>query len=296
MPRRHLESRCLGFCPHLSAHEVLLATVQRPEQDGNVPELQQLHNLRRYIRGQLFLRSPASDFRSIPIGDLNLLAEVGSTDIIEYQDMRRQKTGALIRRVPAVVGKRQIHQARVFGSQETMTVVIYNGHDFEKAGRNVLCGRLLPTHPRYSGERKWEYVRRTVSNLIQGVLPVETVRHIHRNSPLASAYLEYTLPQCRNLNAATTHWNRKTGVWLYDLDSPDYDAWICVSTGRLCIDIGATSSTPPLLMAPLLDNPIADGLLVTSGTAAFEATLLTKMVLNDIHTVLCNGSNPRSFF
>lgn len=52
--------------------------------------------------------------------------------------------------------------------------------------------------------------------------------------------------------AAAAHLNLQAGVWLYDLDGPDYDVWICMSTGRLCIDLGATSSTKVLLAAPTL--------------------------------------------
>jgi hypothetical protein len=40
----------------------------------------------------------------------------------------------------------------------------------------------------------------------------------------------------------------------------------------------------------VLDDPVADRLLVTSSVAAFEAMLLTEMVLNDIHMVLCYGT------
>jgi hypothetical protein len=66
--------------------------------------------------------------------------------------------GVLIRRVPAVVGRRQIHQARIFGSQETMTAVIYDGPDFEKASHNVLPGGCMLIYPWYSGGRKWKCV------------------------------------------------------------------------------------------------------------------------------------------
>jgi hypothetical protein len=100
------------------------------------------------------------DFRSIPLGDLNLLSEVGKADIIEYRDVRRQKTGALIRRVPVVVGRQRIHQARIFGSQEMMTAVIYDGPGFEKVTPIFSPDWCMLIYLWYSGGPKWKCVRR----------------------------------------------------------------------------------------------------------------------------------------
>ncbi|KAJ7435601.1 hypothetical protein B0H11DRAFT_673360 [Mycena galericulata] len=173
-----------------------------------------------------------------------------------------------------------------------MTAVIYDGPDFEKWRKEV----EMRERCRHSLILQLFGITRSarVNGLIyhDGVLPVEKVRDTHRNSPLASAYLEYTL--CRDLNAAAAYWNSQTGVWLYDFDSPDYTAWIRMSTGRLCVDVGATSPTPPLLMAPALDTAVADSLLVTSGAAGFETALLAEMALDDIHTILCYGIVSRS--
>ncbi|KAJ7637458.1 hypothetical protein B0H17DRAFT_1149472 [Mycena rosella] len=63
--------------------------------------------------------------------DLNILSEIGKEDIVEYREVRGRRTGALIQRLSRVVGSRRIHQVRLFGSQETMTAVIYEGPDFE---------------------------------------------------------------------------------------------------------------------------------------------------------------------
>ncbi|KAJ6565898.1 hypothetical protein DFH09DRAFT_463023 [Mycena vulgaris] len=109
---------------------------------------------------------------------------------------------------------------------------------------------------------------------------------MHRRSPLASAYLEYTLS--RDLNAAASHWNRMTGVWLYDFDSPGYAPWIRESTGHLCIDVGATSTSAPA-HAAALDDPVADVVCLTSGSKNIEQALLSEMELDDIHTILCYG-------
>jgi hypothetical protein len=77
-------------------------------------------------------------------------------------------------------------------------------------------------------------------------------------------------------------------VWLYDLDSPGYAPWIRTSTGRLCIDVGATSAAVRTITAAALDAPIADGILLTAGAPHQIATMLmSEMELDDIHTILC---------
>jgi hypothetical protein len=101
------------------------------------------------------------EFRSIRLGDLNLLSEVGKEDVIEYRDVRRRKTGALVQRVKIVAGTRKILQVRIFGSQETMTAVIQDGPDFEKEGgyfRSFISTHFLLVN---SGKMMWSSVRLT---------------------------------------------------------------------------------------------------------------------------------------
>jgi hypothetical protein len=75
------------------------------------------------------------DFRIIRLGDLNLLQEIDKQDIVEDQEVRRKRTSAVVRRAPVIVGARRIHRARIYGSQETVTAVVYEGSDFEKVRR-----------------------------------------------------------------------------------------------------------------------------------------------------------------
>ncbi|KAJ7174093.1 hypothetical protein C8R43DRAFT_635402 [Mycena crocata] len=87
--------------------------------------------------GTFEIRNPQSpedrsDYRTIRPGDLNLLTEIGKEDIVEYHEVRRQRTGALVRRHKVIVGTRRIHQARIFGNPERVTVVVYKGPQFDK--------------------------------------------------------------------------------------------------------------------------------------------------------------------
>lgn len=82
-------------------------------------------------------RSPLP-FHSIRLGDLNLLTEIGMEDVVEYRDVRRRRTGALIRRQQFTVGTRRIYQAQVLGNPRSLTAVIYQGTDFEKVDPTYL--------------------------------------------------------------------------------------------------------------------------------------------------------------
>jgi hypothetical protein len=54
------------------------------------------------------------------------------------------------RRVPKVVGFREVHQARIYGSQEEFTAVMYQGSNFEKASYILVlvrCPQTIPAAP-----------------------------------------------------------------------------------------------------------------------------------------------------
>ncbi|KAJ7242700.1 hypothetical protein C8J57DRAFT_1477395 [Mycena rebaudengoi] len=81
--------------------------------------------------------SHESDFRHVRLGDLNLLNEVATQAIVEYQEIPHKRTGVVKPRVPEVVGVRRIHLAHVIGLQEDFTAVVYEGSDFEKNSRST---------------------------------------------------------------------------------------------------------------------------------------------------------------
>ncbi|KAJ7792744.1 hypothetical protein B0H13DRAFT_2689746 [Mycena leptocephala] len=53
-------------------------------------------------------------------------------DVVERRPVHRKKTGAVVRHVEVVVGTRRIYRARIFGSQDPMTAVVYNDAQFEQ--------------------------------------------------------------------------------------------------------------------------------------------------------------------
>ncbi|KAJ7462951.1 hypothetical protein FB451DRAFT_1404111 [Mycena latifolia] len=69
--------------------------------------------------------SPRSDFRSIRLGDLNLLKQVGAVQTLKSDVIDRRGEMSVVRNV--VVGTRRVYRARIFGSQDPMTAVVYEG-------------------------------------------------------------------------------------------------------------------------------------------------------------------------
>jgi hypothetical protein len=87
----------------------------------------------------------SSDFRTIRMGDLDFLEEVGKEDIVEYREFRRRRTGTVVRRIPVVVGARRIYRARIFGVPDTVTAVVYDDPNFESVrvySTVTLCRRV----------------------------------------------------------------------------------------------------------------------------------------------------------
>jgi hypothetical protein len=51
---------------------------------------------------------------------------VTKQNIVEYREIPHKRTGVVKRRVKQVVEYRKVHQARIHGSQEEFTVVVYH--------------------------------------------------------------------------------------------------------------------------------------------------------------------------
>ncbi|KAF8148532.1 hypothetical protein K438DRAFT_948987 [Mycena galopus ATCC 62051] len=131
------------------------------------------------------------DFRSIRLCDLNLLSEIGKQEIVEYHEVRRRKTGALVRRDRDVVGTRRIYQARVLGRQEILTAVIYQGIDIEKWTTEAKKHETF-RHPSLV-QLYGVTVSRAINALIytDALISLRDVREFHENSPLGSTYVEW---------------------------------------------------------------------------------------------------------
>jgi hypothetical protein len=73
----------------------------------------------------------------VKLGDLNLLDEIDKHDVVEWRPVHRKKKGVVVRYLKVAVGARRIYRARIFGSQDPMTAVVYNGAQFEQVRHHV---------------------------------------------------------------------------------------------------------------------------------------------------------------
>ncbi|KAJ7930675.1 hypothetical protein B0H13DRAFT_2309298 [Mycena leptocephala] len=102
-----------------------------------------LENCRDFtIQGGAFnigttVEQPQGDFRVVKLGDLNLLDEIDKHNVAEWRPVYRKKTGVVVQHIKVVVGARRVYRARIFGSQDPMTAVVYNDAQFEQASPHL---------------------------------------------------------------------------------------------------------------------------------------------------------------
>src|ERR1700761_831545 len=91
------------------------------------------------------------EFRFIRRGDINLLSYVGENEIVEYRAVRRKGRSGTVR---VVTGTRETYHARIFPSQDTFTVVKYNGSSFTKVGLLFFWFRFMYAYHLYLVENR----------------------------------------------------------------------------------------------------------------------------------------------
>ncbi|KAJ7279281.1 hypothetical protein C8J57DRAFT_131838 [Mycena rebaudengoi] len=135
--------------------------------------------------------SDENDFPTIKLGHLKLVEEVVKQNIVEYRKVLHKKTRVVKQHVPEVVGVRRIYVARVHGSQEDFTAVVYEGSDFEKH-RAHAEQREEFRHPsliQLFGVTSSTRLKALIYH--DGLMPLDEVRQMHQQSLLRSAYVEY---------------------------------------------------------------------------------------------------------
>jgi hypothetical protein len=68
---------------------------------------------------------------------LNLLDEIDKQNVVEWCPVHHRRTGAVVRHIKVLVGTRRVYRARIFGSQDPMTAVVYNDAQFEQASPHL---------------------------------------------------------------------------------------------------------------------------------------------------------------
>ncbi|KAJ7804512.1 hypothetical protein B0H14DRAFT_1616330 [Mycena olivaceomarginata] len=151
------------------------------------------HPESRSSRTRRALTNPSflANFHRVRLGDLKLISEIGKEEIVEYHEVRRRKTGALIRRNKVVVGERRRFEASVSGRPETLTAVVYKDTNIDKWRIEV------EKHETFRHPSLVQLYGVTVSPAnyaliyTDALIPLRDVRELHANSSLASTYVEY---------------------------------------------------------------------------------------------------------
>ncbi|KAJ7652273.1 hypothetical protein B0H17DRAFT_1215017 [Mycena rosella] len=153
-------------------------------------------------------RSPPSDFRSVQLGDLNLLTQMGKEEALTSDVVERRGPGLVQRK--AIVGTRKVYRARIFGSQDPMMAVVYEGSQFEKWKAEAERHQSVRYGHPFINSAAYNYTPRSLPFVLQlfgvtesrGVnaliyydelITITQFRQLHRGSLLVSEYIEYQM-------------------------------------------------------------------------------------------------------
>ncbi|KAJ7882655.1 hypothetical protein B0H13DRAFT_2278283, partial [Mycena leptocephala] len=228
--------RSLSFSTHLIQWS--LFNPESPSEFSMSAGLQEtrvaaLDNCRDFtIQGGTFnvsttVEQSLGDFRIVKLGDLNLLDEIDKHNVVERRPVHHRRTGAVVRHIKVVVGTRRIYRARIFGSQDPMTAIVYNDPQFEQRMVEAHRGQQF-RHPHLA-----QFFGLGCSASVNALI-YHDVEKLHAGSTLASYYFRSETTQY--FYAAGSYWKEITGGRFYDLPGT---AWIRRSTGKLCMDVGS---------------------------------------------------------
>ncbi|KAJ7899829.1 hypothetical protein B0H13DRAFT_2029329, partial [Mycena leptocephala] len=195
-----------------------------------------------------------SGFRTIPLGDLELLDEIQLNDvstIVSRQPGRCSVTRLLIAPL------RRTYSARVSGRKSDMTVAVYQGQNAEEEWRRDVNKYSGVRHPKFlqvygvSGSRS---LYATVFH--DDLIPLQEIYSLCQRSSLATAYLHALFGQ--ELWDAETYIHSIAGTYLHH---GSYTPWMRHSTGRLCVDLSPTTADRPIPpLSSLVDAAITGAL------------------------------------
>ncbi|KAJ6576868.1 hypothetical protein DFH09DRAFT_1276322 [Mycena vulgaris] len=168
-----------------------------------------------------------SDFRMIPMGDLDLREEI-----------RQRHRSGVVYRGEGRASVRRVYSARIYGSDSKMTVAVYQGKNAEEEWREDISQYSWLLHP----------------NLVQ-LFATATSAGIHAAVFYGDLMpVENLVDKYRGCHQSTVHLYHYFGTKFSDVDRYMYSAfgaylvssectmWIRCSTGQLCVDLTPSTS------------------------------------------------------
>ncbi|KAF7340336.1 hypothetical protein MVEN_01952800 [Mycena venus] len=209
------------------------------------------------------------NFRYVNLGDLILYDEIDKQNVVERRPIYRKKTGALIRHLELVVGTRRVYRARIYKCQDPMT----RRAEVQKAQqyRHPLLAELF-------GFTCSAGVNALIYH--DDMMTISQIRKMHTQSALASFYIKYNMWQ--HFCAAHFYWQENTGASFLLLPGT---AWIRLSTGKLCLDIGDGVESCNSIGSGLLGYIEAELPSFKLTESELHAKLLCALKLDEFHTI-----------
>ncbi|KAF7377032.1 hypothetical protein MSAN_00121300 [Mycena sanguinolenta] len=178
-----------------------------------------------------------SDFRMIPMGDIDLRHEIRMDKYTGVSYFQRQR--ACVRRM---------HSAKaIIASQKSrVTVVIYQGNDAELEWRRKIAKYMALRHPnivQICGAASTGGIHAMLFN--DDLIPVQEILDRHRDSHFSTVYIHacYNQDFTEAFKYIHSEFQQGLGLWGYTL-------WIRHSTGRLCTELTPTDDTSPISVNP----------------------------------------------
>ncbi|KAJ7930646.1 hypothetical protein B0H13DRAFT_2264041, partial [Mycena leptocephala] len=229
--------RC-GPAPPTNLRAVLMFSGSLPSRIGMT--LQSRHAVERPQGSEISpipsyqpIHSPA-DFRVVKLDDLNLLDEISKYNVVERRAIHHKRTGIVVRHIEKVVGTRRIYRARVVGIQDPMTAA--RMAKAQKYDRGIAKRKNAHNFGRWFC---FSFFGLTCSAGLKVVIyhdemmTISQFEKLHAKSDLASRYFKHEIS--RHFYAANAYWEETTGENFFSLPGT---AWIRLSTGKLCMDVG----------------------------------------------------------
>ncbi|KAJ7619802.1 hypothetical protein DFH06DRAFT_72825 [Mycena polygramma] len=215
--------------------------------------------------------SVPSDYRMIPLGDIDLQREICLDN----------KTSVVSRRRPGFPGRR-VYSAKFKG--QNVTVAIYQGPGTEEKWRQYMRKYTSLRHPniiQIYRAASLGGIHATVFH--DGLIPFAHCTDLYKDFPCLTVYIY----GCCNEQFMAAN-NYLYSIFRRFTFSSECTIWIRLSTGQLCVDLVHADSPTYFGYSSL--HPISDAMTLFSGPApSMEVTAINTLILEDYHN-LCYSS------
>ncbi|KAF7377080.1 hypothetical protein MSAN_00126500 [Mycena sanguinolenta] len=212
-----------------------------------------------------------SDFRMIPMGDIDLRHEIRLDKYMDIAYSQRQR--ACVRRMHSA-------KAIIAGRKSRVTVAIYQGNDAEEEWRQDTTKHMSLRHPniiQICGAASSNGIHATLFN--DDLIPLREILDRHRDSHFTMVYI---YAQCNQDFSEVFN-------YLYSASRRYFHTWDCTnwirrSTGRLCAELIPASDILPIYVNP----PEFPGLLRMYSLSTFPETITTfidSLTLKQYHHI-----------